>query len=169
MVSRLLAGLRGRTEFGTKRGGGRQIGHLADSSVVAAAHAQRRTRGTSARMATASTASWTLLPSRSSARTGTSVTAKPSRRARTRSSASKGEAVQSSAAEHLKSGLAAKALQAALAITEGEAEQRLNGPVEQPAGQPADGRAGGPAGRPGADGHRNPLRAATTRSSCSGP
>jgi hypothetical protein len=52
------------------------------------------------------------------------------------------EAVQSGAAEQLKDGLAAKALQAALGVTERQAEERLDGAVEQPAGQPA-----GPASR----------------------
>jgi hypothetical protein len=66
-----------------------------------------------------------------------------------------GEPVQSSVAEHLQRGVATKALQAALGVTEGKAEQSPDGPVEEAAGQPAGRWAGGPTDRPRANGHRS--------------
>jgi hypothetical protein len=83
------------------------------------------------------------------------VTAKPRRRARNSHLGVEGEAVQSSAAEQLKRRVAAKALQAALGVTERQAEQGPDSPVKQPAGQPARRWAGGPTSRPRANGHRS--------------
>jgi hypothetical protein len=85
-------------------------------------------------MPNASTTNWTL-PSRSSARTGNLADRQAEPTGQEQHLGVEGEAVQPAAAEHLERSLAAKALQAALGITERQAEQRPDGPVEQPAGQ----------------------------------
>jgi hypothetical protein len=115
--------------------------------------AARRTIRTSRSIRRASTASWTLLPSRSSARTRIhNLQVEPV--GKEEQFGVEREAIQAGLTEQLQRSLASKALQAALRIGKRQAQERLDDTVEQQACQPADKRARGQGSIARTDGHR---------------